>query len=375
MEYQIEITDTIGYWECSYYYIRNELNKCKKKPVNVKISSVGGDVWEALKIYQLFKDHGQVTAYLSGIVASAATFLSLGAAKVVINKNTLYMIHNSMSWVDNWGYMNKEEIQTAIKEMQKTAERNEKIDHLIASLYADRSGKDIQEFKDSMTKETWMLPEEVKAMGLADEISEEETLGVNAKMVARISAAGMPKLPDSVKINAEDEYHPGFIARIAAEVAKVVNPNPTVPIVNDDTFNQKNNIIMKKTFNAVMALLIVDALPSNNEKFEINETQMAAIDNALAGVASVKDDLQKAISAKDAAEKSLADVTAAKNAAEQKANDLQAKLDEMQKQVDALKSASPQAPQVQNQGGGDDNDAPLNEADAIKLAQSYMGCK
>ena len=374
MEYQIEITDTIGYWECSYYYVRQKLNECKKKPVNVKISSIGGDVWEALKIYQLFKDHGQVTAYLSGIVASAATFLSLGAAKVVVNKNTLYMIHNSMSWVDTWGYLNKEEIQTAIKELQKTAERNEKIDHLIASIYADRSGKDIQDFKDAMTKETWMLPAEVKAMGLADEISEEDAPGVNAKMIARITAAGMPKLPENIEIENEEDYHPGFISRVAADVAKVLNPNPTVPIVTDET-NNNNNIIMKKVFNSVMALLVVDALACNNDKFEITETQMTAIDNALAGVASVKDDLQKAIDAKVAAEKSLADVTAAKDAADQKANDLQAKLDEMQKQVDALKGASPQAPQVQNQGGGDDDNAPLDEADAIKLAQSFMGCK
>lgn len=375
MEYQIEITDTIGYWECSYYYVRQKLNECKKKPVNVKISSIGGDVWEALKIYQLFKDHGQVTVYLSGIVASAATFMSLGASKVVINKNTLYMIHNSMSWVDTWGYLNKEEIQDAIKQLEKTAQRNEKIDHLIASIYADRSGKDIQEFKAAMTKETWMLPAEVKAMGLADEISEEETHGVNAKMVARITAAGMPKLPDNIEVENEDEYRPGFISRVAAEAARILNPNPSVPIATEETPIQKNNIIMKKNFNSVMALLIVDTMPCNNDKIELTETQMTAIDNALAGVASVKDDLQKAIDAKTTAEKSLANATAAKDAAEKKANDLQAKLDEMQKQVDALKGASPQAPQVQNQGGGDDDNAPLDEAAAIKLAKSFMGCK
>lgn len=358
MNYQIEITDTIGYWECSYRYIKQELDKCKDKPVNVKISSPGGDVWEALKIYQLFKDHGNVTAYLSGVVASAATFVSLGAKKVVINKNTLYMIHNCMSWVDTWGYMNKEEIRQAITELQHTIDKQEKIDHLIATLYAEKTGKEIAALKDYMSKETWMLPSEVKDLGLADEISEEKTAAISEKMMARIEASGLPKLPDAMmQFDDDEETKPSFVARVAAEVAKVLNPNPGINIIDEEQPN-KPITVMKKGFTAVMALLVLDAMTCTDNKYELNETQMSAINDALASLEAEK-------AARTAAEND-------KNSAEAKVAQLQAELDQKNSEIAALKNLAPEPPKVNNEGGGDDVDV-ISDDDAMMIARSFMG--
>ena len=54
------------------------------KPANVRISSLGGAVDDGLDIRQQFVDHGNVTAYLYGLVASSATIAALGAKKVCI---------------------------------------------------------------------------------------------------------------------------------------------------------------------------------------------------------------------------------------------------------------------------------------------------
>lgn len=375
MKYEIEIIDTIGYWECSSYYIKKKLDEYKGKPVNMKISSPGGDVWEGLKIYQLIKDHGDVTVYLSGIVASAATFLSLGAKKIVIHKNTLYMIHNSMSWIDTWGYMNKEEIKRCIKDLEHTFEKNEKIDHLIASMYAERSGKEISAFKESMTKETWMLPNEVKEMGLADEISEEKSAAINAKMVARLDASGLPKLPEGTEIDMEDEEKPGLIQRFAAEIARVMNPNPVVPVVTDEN-NIKNKTIMNKNFSSIMTLLLLESIACTNDKFELTATQMEAIDKALAENAALKNAQKTADQAKADAVAAKETAESAKATAEQKVAELQKQLDDKNAEIAALKKNAPEPRRVNNQGdGGDDNDAPLEDQAALDLAYEYMGMK
>ena len=53
MTYDIYINSAIG-WPFSADYVRDELAKCKKKPCNVYISSLGGAVIDALQIRQMF---------------------------------------------------------------------------------------------------------------------------------------------------------------------------------------------------------------------------------------------------------------------------------------------------------------------------------
>ena len=114
MTYNINIDDYIGRWGYSKQYIRNQLAGLKGKPVNVRISSLGGSVEHGLDIRQQFLDHGEVTAYLYGLVASSATIAALGAKKVCISKYCMFLVHKVSNWVDAWGQMNADQIQQLI---------------------------------------------------------------------------------------------------------------------------------------------------------------------------------------------------------------------------------------------------------------------
>ena len=116
MNYDIYINSSIG-WPFSADYVRGELNKCKKKPCNVYISSLGGAVIDALQIRQMFVEHGDVTVHLHGFVASAATIIAMGAKKIVMGEFALFLMHRCSNWVDTWGQMNAEEIADAIKKL------------------------------------------------------------------------------------------------------------------------------------------------------------------------------------------------------------------------------------------------------------------
>ena len=158
MIYDIYINAAIG-WPISYEYVRSELKKCEGRPANVYVSSLGGSLVEAMKIRQLFVDHGQVTCHLHGFVASAATILSTGAARVLMGRHALYLAHRCSNWVDTWGQMNAEELSRAIEELKAGQLELEKIDRTVAGVYAARAGRSAEEFFDLMKRAQWLSAE------------------------------------------------------------------------------------------------------------------------------------------------------------------------------------------------------------------------
>ena len=140
MNYEIDIDGAIGAYGYSKQYVRAALEKHKNKPVNVRINSLGGSLNDALDMAARFNEHGQVTVYMFGYCASAATVASLGAAKVVIDENAFYLAHKVMNWVDIWGLLNADEMQATIEELEANKRDNEKMDLVLARMYAKKSG-------------------------------------------------------------------------------------------------------------------------------------------------------------------------------------------------------------------------------------------
>ena len=204
MKYDIYINADIG-WPISYEYVRSELSKFEGQDVNVYVSSLGGSLVHALKIRRLFIDHGRVTCHLHGFVASAATILATGAARVLMGRHALYLAHlNSLPVDVEWGYQNAEEIARAIDDLQNTKIDLDKIDSTVAGIYAARGSKTAEEFHAIMAKGLWMNAEEVLALGLADELAEDDSTtfaaasaqgGYSAALRSKIAAYGLPHLP------------------------------------------------------------------------------------------------------------------------------------------------------------------------------------
>ena len=114
MRYQLTIDDYIGNWGYSKRYVRSVLSNYAGKHVDVKISSLGGDLNHALDIRKQFIDHGDVTVYLSGFVASAATVIAMGAKHVVIDEFAMFLVHKCSNFIDAWGSYNADQMQQLI---------------------------------------------------------------------------------------------------------------------------------------------------------------------------------------------------------------------------------------------------------------------
>jgi ATP-dependent protease ClpP protease subunit len=71
-----------------------ELREVTAPNIDRHINSRGGDVDEAVAIYNALRDHpSKIVATVDGLAASAASFVAIAADKVVMNRNAEIMLH------------------------------------------------------------------------------------------------------------------------------------------------------------------------------------------------------------------------------------------------------------------------------------------
>lgn len=171
--YHIDIDSYIGY-PISAAYIKQKLSPLRNRPVTVRINSYGGDVMTALDIRQQFIDHGQVTAYILGMTASAATILAMGAKKVVMSRYALMLVHPASTGVTELGMYNHDQLEEAIQRLRSRQADIDSIDSVISAIYAEHAhGRATQaQMASLMAEARWLTAQEALEAGLIDEIDE-----------------------------------------------------------------------------------------------------------------------------------------------------------------------------------------------------------
>lgn len=147
----------------------SEIEQIEAKSVVVNIRSTGGDVNDAMLIYDaLTALDAVITTRCWGYVASAATIIAQAASsgQREISPNALYLIHNSTSYVEG----NAEQLERRVELLHKSDER-------IANLYSQRSGREVSYFTALMAESSgegrWLTAEQAVEASLADVIIEQ----------------------------------------------------------------------------------------------------------------------------------------------------------------------------------------------------------
>ena len=211
MTYNIYINGDISRWGCSAGWLRQQLRAYANKPCTMYIRSMGGDVNEALDMYRQLKEHGNVTVYIYGFTASAATIIAMGAKKVVMSKNAVMLIHRCLGQFSFWNYLNSEQLERKIKELANQRNFQDTVDQIAASIYAERGKKDIKFYSGWMKSEKWHTAKECKEAGLVDEILEDnEKIVVDEATQSLMMAYGLPVDNLSAKTDdaPEEEHEP-----------------------------------------------------------------------------------------------------------------------------------------------------------------------
>lgn len=281
MDYQIIIDDYIGDWwlGTDKQSIRRQLARHKDEHVDVKISSLGGNLDDGLDIRQQFIDHGDVTAHLHGFVASAATVLAMGAKRIVMGKYALFLVHQCSNEVFEWGKMNATDLQTLIDRLQKNKEDNEKIDGVLAAMYASRCKNHSQEELLDLLKESkWLTAQEALDWGFIDEIKDDDEAPELTNALARkFNSAGLPLTgleiqPDSAAFG----FH--TILDSLKAIKDMLTPKNKLAAC-DDTSTKL--VIMEKKFTNVASLLNLEAIAMTDGSATLTADQMQAIEDRL----------------------------------------------------------------------------------------------
>lgn len=163
-ETEIKIYDHIdswgGYWGISADEISAALQEVSTSRIRLRINSPGGEVLEAVAIYNLFADYdAEVHVSIDSLAASAASFIAMAGDRVTMNRASEMMIHNA------WGGVVGD--AQAIRDYAEILDRQTL---KAARIYQARAGGPVDAWLDAMAAETWYSPEEAVEAGLADDV-------------------------------------------------------------------------------------------------------------------------------------------------------------------------------------------------------------
>lgn len=183
----------------------------KGQPVALRINSPGGDVFDGRAMATAVAEHGNVTAWIDGLAASAATYVALAAAEVRMAAGAFFMIHNA--WTMAVGDKN---------DLIETADLLEKIDATLVADYARKTGLPGDEIVAMMNAETWLSADEAWQMKFVDAVVDAPAAAAKWNLSAYTRApaalavlAAMPVLP-----NPEPLPGPAPDARAMARAAR-----------------------------------------------------------------------------------------------------------------------------------------------------------
>lgn len=160
----VYLYDEIGYFGVTAADFVRDLGAIKKDAITLHINSPGGEVFDGLAIYNAIRDHkAHVTTTVDGLAASAASFIAMAGDEVVMNRNSQMMIHDAAGLAIG----NSADMRSLADLLDKTSEN-------IASIYAERTGTLVDQWRTAMQAETWYSADEAVKAGLADRVASTE---------------------------------------------------------------------------------------------------------------------------------------------------------------------------------------------------------
>lgn len=158
-------------WNSSIWDFNHKMKSIKEdQDITLEINSYGGDVFLGIDLMNSLRSHqGKVTVIVTGIAASAASVIAMGADEIKMYSNTQMMIHNAWTFA----------IGNAI-ELRKVADDLESIGESVLASYTHRVDADT--VSKLLEEETYMSAKKAKDLGFIDEIVDDNAEEVESEM-------------------------------------------------------------------------------------------------------------------------------------------------------------------------------------------------
>lgn len=216
---EILIYGDIG-WENTARIVMEQLKDFNGEPVQIRINSGGGDVYEGIAILNALRSYeGEITTVVESLAASAASFIAVGAGgRVEIRPNAELMIHRAWTFADG----NSEDMARTISDLDRQ-------DVKIAGIYAERAGGESDDWLALMSSETWYSAQEALDAGLVDEIVDAKKSTPDAALAARSN----PKVFAQFRYNSRSTAPPPAHVSRSESAAETTKKGDTVGIFDE----------------------------------------------------------------------------------------------------------------------------------------------
>lgn len=294
----LEIYGTIGesWWDDTVTFKKvSEQLKCiaaGPKKVLVRINSYGGDVNDALAIFELLHSMGnRVTTECVGFCASAATIIAMAGHTRRMSSYGLFLIHKCSSCVAG----NENDLESELNSQRK-------VNDSIIRIYEDVTGCDRSKLEALMNEDNG----------------------------------------NGVWLNIHEAMEYGFITEAIPETIEDKNKKASYEAMFKNLFyNHKKLSDMKKNivaFAALAALLAVNELDAKDNKAILDDDQLKkindSIESAIADKTKADQDRQEAEKAKQLADSAKSEAETKLAQAETANAALQARISELQAIID-----------------------------------------
>lgn len=245
---EIEIIGNIGvsWFDNGYTFnkFKEDLNKINGKII-INIMSMGGDLFEALAIYDHIRSlKNKVVTKIIGSTASAGTIISLAGDRRYITPNSRYLIHKPMVHLIG----NSDDFEDVLKQLKD-------LDKQIVDLYSKRTKLTAKEIIKLMGEEKFISSEEAIEKGFIDDY-------VKDKDYANIVDAEIPQI--NINIINDDNME----TKINIDEEKIENT-----LINHLATNEINNtIIVAKQENA-SEIVVNEVNVEIEEKVVVDEVE------------------------------------------------------------------------------------------------------
>ena len=140
----------------------NRVKNSTKPNINIRINSPGGDVFDGIAIYtNLIDSKKNIKTICDGIAASSASIIFTAGTEREMPTGSMLMIHKA------WTFAMGND-----RDMIKAADRLQKVDDQLVSIYHERSKYDEKKIKKMMEEETYIDGKEAVEMGFATSVPE-----------------------------------------------------------------------------------------------------------------------------------------------------------------------------------------------------------
>jgi ATP-dependent Clp protease protease subunit len=114
--------------------------EAKNKPIEIVISSVGGDVYDGLGLYdKIRQSQCEIITVGTGLVASMAVIIYLAGDRRSITENTRFMVHQAKGWAEG----KPTELIVDAKEIGN-------LEEITLDIVAERTGQSIKKLRNEI---------------------------------------------------------------------------------------------------------------------------------------------------------------------------------------------------------------------------------